>query len=149
MIGIDIDSFFKGMTEEKVAESSDEMIRINNIENLIKGNSRSMVLKDWKTPRDWLNDPRFADHVGYEVWSKRESFVHLNVPDDDEWNDDDVYTAMAMKHVIDVIDTYLFDHTKQSARNDDYSFWCRKVGSTFVDGNFISSTCKYTLDRMF
>ena len=141
-IGIDIDSFFKGMTEDKVSESSDESSRINNIENLIKGNSRSMVLKDWKTPREWLSDSRFSNHVGYEIWSQRESFAHLNAPDDDEWNDDDVYTAMAMKHVIEVIDTYLFDHAKQSARNDDYSFWCRKVASTFIEGtSFMNTVC--------
>lgn len=137
--GIDIDSFFKGLggaevEEEKATDSveaSDLAVKIDNIENLTKGNSRSMVLKNWKTPLEWYTGPRFASHVPYEVWGAENSFSR-----DDEWSDEDVYTAMAMKHVLAVTDVFLKDHQSQTEANDDVKYWERQLSNTFAEGYY-------------
>ena len=111
-----------------VSQNADKKVNINNIENLIKGNSRGMVLKDWKTPSEWLANPLFANHVGFEEWGKEDYFSELGLRSEEEWNDEDVFYAQSMDLVNKVTDLYLFNHDKQQEANDDLKYWKRCVG---------------------
>lgn len=136
---IDLDSFFGASEpaaqspENRVSQSADRATRINNIENLVRGNSKSMVLRGWRTPADWLSAPCFAEHVGIEEWGRADAFAHLGAFEDDEWSDEDVHTAMSVRLVLAVADLYLRDHLQQSRRDDDLRYWQRQLSNRISD----------------
>ena len=151
---IDVDSFFNQMDggassetdgvaasltnalfgEEEEAEanedSNDSILNNQGIEILDgKGLSTTgSVTSGFKTPADWLANPEFADYVGFETWSeyKAEDFARP----DDQWWDEDEWTAQSMRHILEVTDLYLTDHVEVARQLNERSYWERQLRKT-------------------
>jgi hypothetical protein len=63
--------------------------------------------KAWVTPQSWLDDPAFAEHVGYKEWSTY-AFKAL----DDEWHPADEYHKQTLEYMLLLTDEYLEDHAE-------------------------------------
>lgn len=90
----------------------------------------------WKTPQEWLDDPKFRNHVGYEVWSNYDDAAFEEA--DDQWWDEDVFLAQSVLHINAVTDMYLADHTKLTEGNDERKYWNRLVTSKLTNSNMAS-----------
>jgi len=141
---IDIESFFKDV-EEDDDEPAEDTARDTDFERdaveLVAGKAyeslKPKVVK-WTTPPDWLKNPEFASHVGYDEWSTYGLAQEAGTDPrgleggafedrDDEWQDDDILTALAMRHVLRVTDEFLEDHMLASARAEEHRYWEREI----------------------
>ena len=131
---LNVDDFFNDlsagknfMDDRRAAPEAEEVDEDDEEDELNPRNGASgdsyrddSVLSNWRTPPEWLQKPEFADHVGFEVWSK-----YTFEKADDEWNSVDMATAAAMEHVSKVTDLYLVDHLAVSRQIDDIKYWER------------------------
>lgn len=74
----------------------------------------------WITPKEWLVDPEFRDHVGFEVWGAEKE-------QEPDWTEEDTYFSLSMQHVMQVTDQYLTDHAARSEEIGDRDYWKRQV----------------------
>lgn len=119
---LDVDSFFKKMapatksSKGYVPEASTLEVEYLG-SNTVPAKPESIP---WITPKEWLVDPEFSDHVGFEVWGAEKE----QAP---EWTEEDTHFALSMEHVLLVTDAYLRDHMDLSEGIDDREYWNRQV----------------------
>ena len=134
---IDVESFFKklgagggeeGAEVEGVDGLADELEEVDMVAAKPMGRTAdytTLISRGWRTPPSWLTQPAFADHVGFEVWSKQpEEEYHAG--DDSLW-DEDEWTAESIEHVMEVTDLYLTDHGALSRKMDERKHWERAM----------------------
>ena len=124
---LDINSFFEDLTDtsEKEVEVTNEPEEWGL--DTRRGYDKESICRNWKTPPEWLTNPEFADHVGYETWSEYDDNDYLGA-DDKVW-EEDVCTAQCIKHVLDVTDYYLSDQQQLSEEIDDHRQWDRLLNA--------------------
>ena len=125
---LDINSFFEDLADgnEKI-DVTDEPEEWGL--DTRRGYDKESICRDWKTPPEWLTNPEFANHVGFETWSKYDENDYLGA-DDNVW-EEDVCTAQCIKHVLDITDFYLNDQQKLSEEIDDHRQWDRLLHAKF------------------
>ena len=101
------------------------------------------VLDSWETPKEWLENPEFQDHVGVEVWSNYpESDFHgadETIQEEDEW------FMQSMAHVMEITDMYLLDHGERCQLIDDRKHWEREMNRVLgeEEGLFLEDIPRY------
>eukprot|EP01041_Mallomonas_annulata_P006161 gene6161-12476_t len=134
---LDVESFFRSIdpSTAAVVEVGDELLEPSDSFEVEHLDSTKVPEKPedipFITPKEWMQNPEFANHVGVEVWGNYDPVEFAEA--DDRWWDEDVYLAMSMKHVMRVTDEYLNDHTIKSADIDDIKYWERKLVSSFTN----------------
>jgi len=124
---LDINSFFEDL------EDKDNNNKVNTEEpeewglDTRRGYDKESICKNWKTPAEWLQNPEFANHVGFDTWSKYDDDDFLGA-DDKIW-EEDIATAQCIKHVLDTTDFYLNDQQKLSEEIDEHRYWDRVLNA--------------------
>ena len=148
---IDIDSFFNALkspeegkptggksteqedeeAEEAEAHQAQTKLSMMQASKSPKGyiSQTPITQKDWKTPAKWLENPEFIESVGFEVWSKYDDQLFSDIDEKGHpiWTNDDIYTALSLKHVLGLTDLYLTDHNALTDVADDRKYWSRAL----------------------
>lgn len=118
---LDVESFFSNLKPEGDGEETD--VFKDAFRDGMDNDDPRKEDEPFVVPPEWLDNPEFADHVGFEVWSQYPVSEFYGA-DDSVW-DEDVFLKQSLAHVQRVTDEYLVDHEHETQEVDDYRTWER------------------------
>jgi hypothetical protein len=141
---IDVDKFFEKMEEptKPVAEDGDDeeydtelQLTAESLSGNLITRSAARNVKNWVTPKKWLQNPEYLASVDIDTWSAYDEadFTDLNNDGSPKWTSDDIYTAISAHHILRVTDQYLTDHIELNEVGSERRYWERVLQSKLAN----------------
>ena len=116
---------------EHVEEEAPEEAPIETI-GMYNATETPLHQPKWKTPIEWLQDPKFKHHAGFEEWANWDA-NELFGADEAIW-EEDLHHFYAVQHMLETTDHFLTDHCDVSAAIDDLKYWNRVMDDKLTRG---------------
>ena len=120
--------------DDDIAKAAEETVSVDNSAQIVTSQT-SATKKKWTTPTTWLDNPEYKANVGIDVWGTYDDkdFADLDEDGNPIASDDDIYTALSMKYILDATDYYLSDHLLLNKRQEEIRAWNRILDAKLYD----------------